>query len=88
MTGRLDFLSELQENTVPDVPLDDTNPLNEDTPDSAEDFADNFNSSALDYVDEVLDYHEVVQEIEDANILGEQLVNLVRAMKPANYLAL
>lgn len=64
---------------MPDVPLDGTNLLNEDTPDSAEDFADSFDSSALDYIDEVVDYHEIVQEIEEANTLGEQLVNLVRA---------
>ena len=70
------------------VSLDVTNPLNEDTPDSVEEFADRFNSSVLDYIDEVLDYHEAVKEIEDTNTLVEQLVNLVRANQANSWLLL
>jgi hypothetical protein len=42
-----------------------------------DDFADGFNTSAIGFIEEVVDYEEVLQEVEDANFLGEQLVNLV-----------
>lgn len=63
---------------MPEAPLNGSNLLNEDGPESVEEFADNFNSSALAFVEDVVDYREVLQEVEDANVLGEQLVNLVR----------
>lgn len=43
-----------------------------------EDFAEGFNASALGFIEEVVDYQEVLQQVEEANTLGEQLVNLVR----------
>ena len=63
---------------MPEAPLNGDNIFNEDRPESVEEFADNFNSSALGFLEDVVDYQEVLQEVEGANILGEQLVNLVR----------
>lgn len=51
-----------------------------DPPQTARDFADNFNSSAISYLDNVLDYQEILHEVEEANVLGEGLINLVRTL--------
>ena len=39
---------------------------------------DTFNASAIGYIEEVIDYQEILEEVEETNTLGEQLVNLVR----------
>ena len=61
-----------------DNPLNGTNPLNVDPPDSVESFAENFNASALEYIDEVEIYEEILAEVEEVNALGGQVVDLVR----------
>ena len=70
-------LTDVQENTIPDVPLNGSNPLNVDPPETM-DFVQNFNASAIGYVEEVIDYQELLQEVEDTNTIGEELINLVR----------
>lgn len=70
-------LSAHQANHIPDVPLEGSNPLNEDPPDTIQDFFENLNSSILDYNDQVIAYEEAVREVEQTNTIGEQLVNLV-----------
>ena len=66
-----------QDNSIPDPPLEGTNPLNEDSPDSLEDFVETLNTSVLDYNDRVTEYEEALMEVESTNIIGEQVVNLV-----------
>ncbi len=65
-----------QENSVPEVPLNGSNPLNVDPPETP-DFVETFNASAIGYIEEVIEYQELLQEVEETNTLGEQLVNLV-----------
>ena len=67
----------IQENVVPDVPLNGSNPLNEDPPDTM-DFVETFNASAIGYIDEVIEYQELLQDVEEVNMIGEELINLVR----------
>lgn len=61
-----------------ETPLNGTNPLNIDPPDSVESFANNFNTSAVEYINEIEEYEEILAEVEEANNLGGQVVDLVR----------
>ena len=61
-----------------ETPLNGTNPLNVDPPDSVESFAEGFNASAIEYIDEVETYEEILAEVEEVNTIGGQVVNLVR----------
>ena len=63
---------------IPDAPLAGSNPLNEDPPNSLEDFVGDFNSTLLDFVDSVEDYEDVLMDYEETNVLGERVINLVR----------
>lgn len=63
---------------MPEVPLNGSNPLNVDPPETVTDFVGNFNSSAFMYLEEVEDYVVLLQDIQDTNALGEQFINLVR----------
>lgn len=56
----------------------DTNPLNEDPPEDALDFAEQFNVSAVEYTESVQLYEEMLAEVEEVNEVAETLVNLVR----------
>lgn len=63
---------------MPESPLNGTNPLNVDSPSSAEGFVEQFNREALQFIEEASGYEVMLQEVMAANQLGEQLVNLVR----------
>lgn len=63
---------------MPESPLNGSNPLNIDPPDTAESFVESFNDDALRFIEEVSGYELMLQEVEEANTLGEQLINLVR----------
>ena len=54
-----------------------SNPLNVDPPQTAEDFVSNFNDGAIGYLDEIESYALIVDEVEEANTIGEELINLV-----------
>ena len=66
-----------QDHTAEDTPLDGTNPFNEDPPDSVESFADSFNVSVVDYVEEVELYEEVLEEVMEINEIAGNVVDLV-----------
>lgn len=58
-------------------PLNGSNPLNEDPPDSTSDFVEALNVTVLSYVDSVMEYEEAVQAVIETNELGEQVINSV-----------
>ncbi len=66
-----------QDHTTEDTPLDGTNPFNDDPPDSVESFADSFNISVVDYVEEVELYEEVLEEVMEINEIAGRVVDLV-----------
>ncbi len=66
-----------QDHTAEDTPLDGTNPFNEDPPDSVESFADSFNVSVVDYIEEVEFYEEVLEEVMEINEIAGNVVDLV-----------
>ena len=70
-------ISLLQENAVPDYPLHDSNPLNEDPPETLEDFLSDLNVSAIGYIEEVAYYQQVLEELGETNMLVEQFINMV-----------
>ena len=55
----------------------DINPLNADPPEDAGEFVERLNISALEYSQSVGEYEEVLLAVEEANSLGEMVVNLV-----------
>ena len=59
------------------TPLEGSNPLNDDPPVTVEEFVDDFNVSVGTYADSIQVYMEAVEAVEEANLLGEQVVNLV-----------
>ena len=63
------------------TPLEGSNPLNEDPPDTVEEFVDDFNITVGAYTDSIQVYVEAVQAVEEANLLGEQVVNMVSGGK-------
>lgn len=66
-----------QGNELPETPDVGANPLNEDPPSSVEEFARDFNYTVDRYIESVSAYQEAVAEVEEANELGEKVVNLV-----------
>lgn len=63
------------------MPLNGSNPLNVDPPETQTDFLSDFNASAVDFIEEVVQYQEVLEEVEAANMLAEQLINLVSLLE-------
>ena len=59
------------------APFEGSNPLNVDPPDTVEEFAVDLNVSVGAYTDSIQLYEEAVEAVEEANLLGEQVVNLV-----------
>lgn len=59
------------------MPLDGSNPLNVDPP---EDFFSDFNVSVIDYLEDVVHYQELLEEVETTNMLAERFINLVSSM--------
>ena len=53
------------------------NPLNTDPPEDAGEFVERLNISALEYSQSISEYEEVLLAVEEANSLGEMVVNLV-----------
>lgn len=66
-----------QDEGVLTNPLNGSNPLNEDPPDSTSDFVEALSDSVVSYVDSVMDYEEAVQAVIETNELGEQVTNTV-----------
>ncbi len=60
-----------------DAPLSGSNPLNEDPPETTEEFVTNFNESAIGYLDEIESYELILNEVEETNSIGEEFINLV-----------
>lgn len=57
--------------------LNGSNPLNVDPPETETDFLSDFNASVIDFVEEVIHFQEILEEVEATNMLAEQLINLV-----------
>lgn len=49
-----------------------------DPPATEADFLSSYNASAISFIEEVIQFQEVLQEAEAANMLAEELINLVR----------
>ena len=60
--------------------MNGTNPLNVDSPNSQAEFVEQFNTEAVQFIEQASGYQVMVQEVVAANELGEQLVNMVRSL--------
>ena len=62
---------------VASSPLNGSNPLNEDPPETTAEFVEELNGTVSTFIDSVLVYEEAVREANDVNELGELVLNSV-----------